>query len=302
MPTTANPKKRKAQRMKSEFNWKRALSVAAVWLAVFAGWEAAYRIFGWKPYVFPAPSHVLDAVAGLVGAKTYFGDALSGADGPWPFHGQGLVFEGAVWQCQLFTALGVSLLRLLIGFALSIGLGLAIGLFMFRFKFIDALLGPLFLGLQTLPSVCWVPLAVLSIGINETGILFVAVMGSFFAFAITLRDGLRTTPTIYRSAGLVFGAHRLRFYSQVMLPAGLPALAGALRSGFSFAWRSLMGGELIFALKRHGVGHLLATGREYGDVAQVVASMILMVLIGMTADRLLFAPVERRVRARFGLG
>ncbi len=288
--------------MKSDRDWKRALGVAAVWLAAFAAWEAAYRIIGWRPYVFPAPSHVVDAVLNLVGVKSYFGDALDGVEGPWPFHGQGLVLEGPPWKCQLLTALGVSLVRLAIGFAISIGVGLAIGLAMFRFKFIDALLGPLFLGLQTLPSVCWVPLAVLAIGINETGILFVTVMGSCFAFAITLRDGLRTTPPIYRSAGLVFGAHGLRFYTQVMLPAGLPALAGALRSGFSFAWRSLMGGELIFVLKQHGVGHLLATGREYGDVAQVVASMILMVLIGMAADRLLFAPVERRVRARFGLG
>jgi len=288
--------------MKSEYNWKRALGVAAVWLAVFVSWEAAYRIIGWKPYVFPAPSHVVDAVMNLIGIKSYFGDALAGGvDGPWPFHGRGLVVEGAIWKCQLLTALGVSLLRLLVGFALSIVLGLAVGLAMFRFKFVDALLGPVFLGLQTLPSVCWVPLAVLAIGINESGILFVTVMGSFFAFAITLRDGLRTTPPIYRSAGLVFGAHGLRFYTQIMLPAGLPALAGALRSGFSFAWRSLMGGELIFVLKAHGVGHLLATGREYGDVAQVVASMLLMVLIGMAADRLIFARVERRVRARFGL-
>lgn len=288
--------------MKSDYSWKRALGVAAVWLAVFVCWEAAYRAIGWKPYVFPAPSHVVDAVAGLLGAKTWFGDPLAGSpDGAWPFHGQGLAFEGALWKCQLATALGVSLLRLAAAFVLSVALGLATGLLMYRFKFVDALLGPVFLGMQTLPSVCWVPLAILAIGINERGMLFVAVMGSFFAIALTLRDGLRTTPAIYRSAGQVFGASGWRFYAHVMLPAGLPALAGALRSGFSFAWRSLMGGELIFVLKAHGVGHLLSTGREYGDVAQVVASMLLMVAIGMAMDRLVFAPVERRVRTRFGL-
>lgn len=283
-------------------SWKRTLGVAAVWLAAFTLWEAAYRIVGWEWFVFPAPSHVLDALLHLLGAQTWFGHPVTGnPEGPWPFHGHGLSFEGAVWKCQLLTALGVSLLRLAIAFAISVGLGLVTGVLMFRFRFVDALLGPVFLGMQTLPSVCWVPLAILAIGINETGMLFVAVMGSFFAIAISLRDGLRTTPPIYRSAGLVFGAHGLRFYTHVMLPAGLPAMAGALRSGFSFAWRSLMGGELIFVLKAHGVGHLLAAGREYGDVAQVVASMLLMVGIGMAVDRLVFAPIERRVRTRFGL-
>ena len=93
----------------------------------------------------------------------------------------------------------------------------------------------------------------------------------------------------------------MSFYLYVMLPAGLPALAGSLRSGFSFAWRSLMGAELIFVLKRHGLGHLLSIGRDFGDVAQVVAVMVVMVLIGMAVDRLAFARLERRIRRRFGL-
>jgi NitT/TauT family transport system permease protein len=78
-------------------------------------------------------------------------------------------------------------------------------------------------------------------------------------------------------------------------------MTGSLRQGFSFAWRSLMGAELIFMVKRHGLGFLLATGREFADVAQVVAVMIVMVMIGMAADRWAFARLQRRVQARFGL-
>jgi NitT/TauT family transport system permease protein len=155
--------------------------------------------------------------------------------------------------------------------------------------------------LQTLPSVCWVPLAILVFKINESGIMFVLVMGSFFAIALALRDGLRTIPPIYQQAGLMMGAQGWRLYRYVLLPASLPALAGSLRQGFSFAWRSLMGAELMFMVERHGLGFVLHQGREFVDVAQVVAVMGVMVVIGMAADRWLFASLQQRIGHRFGL-
>lgn len=282
----------------------RQLTVLASWLAVVFVWEAAFRIVGWQAWIFPAPSHVLDATLNLLNLKTYFSDPLhagwplgraSGSGGPAP------VSFAAVLHSQLIVAILTSGYRLVIGFALSMQLGLLLGLLMWRYSAVNAMFGPVFLGLQTLPSVCWVPLAILTLGISELGILFVLVMGSFFAMAISLRDGLMTTPPIYRAAGLVFGARGLNFYWYVMLPAGLPALANSLRSGFSFAWRSLMGGELIFVLRRHGLGQLLSIGREFGDIAQVVATMAMMVVIGMVVDRLVFAKIESTVRTRFGL-
>jgi NitT/TauT family transport system permease protein len=126
-------------------------------------------------------------------------------------------------------------------------------------------------------------------------------MGSFFAIAISLRDGLGTIPPLYRRAGLMLGATGWKLYRYVLLPASLPALASSLRQGFSFAWRSLMGAELLFAIENHGVGFLLAIGRDMNDVAQVVAVMIVMVIIGMVADRFAFARLERAVHHRFGL-
>lgn len=280
------------------------LHVLGGWLALLLLWEAAYRVIGWQPWIFPAPSHLLDATLNLLSIRAYFSDPLHAG---WPWSGAAGQHHAtptsffAILQSQLVIALLTSGYRLAIGFVLSMLLGLLLGVLMWRYKALDSMLGPLFLGMQTLPSVCWVPLAILTLGISELGILFVLIMGSFFAMAISLRDGLSTTPPIYRAAGLVFGARGLNFYWYVMLPAGLPALASSLRSGFSFAWRSLMGGELIFVLRRHGLGQLLSTGREFGDIAQVVATMSIMVVIGMVVDRLVFAKIEKGVRARFGL-
>ena len=248
-----------------------------IWAILLASWEAAFRVIGWKEWQFPAPSSIFES----------FGQMAS--------------YQASQGGRPLFGAIGVSLVRLIVGFLLSIILGAILGIAMWRFKTLDEFFGPLFLGLQTLPSVCWVPLAVLLLGLNERGVLFVVVMGSFFAIAIALRDGLRTIPPIYQRAGAMLGTSGWKMYRYVLLPASLPALASSLRQGFSFAWRSLMGAELILAVRYHGLGFLLQTGRDFSDVAQVVAVMIVMVCIGMLADRWCFGLLEKRIYRRFGL-
>lgn len=279
--------------------WRR-LRVLAVWLALFASWEGAYRLIGWRAWIFPAPSHVVDAAFRMLNVRTAFGDPIR-SGWPLPEPDARARPAGSILDSPLPRAMATSGLRLLIGFVLSLLLGGLLGLVMWRYAFFDSLLGPVFLGLQTLPSVCWVPLAILMLGISELSILFVLVMGSFFAIAIALRDGLRQVPPIYKRAALMLGARRWRLYRDVLLPAGMPALAGSLRQGFSFAWRSLMGAELILMLQNRGLGFQLSVGREFADVAQVVAVMAIMVLVGSMADRLVFARIESRIRERFGL-
>lgn len=289
---------------------RKALKVLIVWTLVILAWEGAWRAVRWRAWVFPAPSHVVDATAAMLNVRTAFGEPL----GPgWPLRPHDADDDETtpsdaapspqrhVWNSPLAEAVGTSGVRLVVGFALAAGLGSFLGLLIWRFQFMDALLGPLFLGLQTLPSVCWVPLAILTLGINERGVLAVLVAGCVFAVAISLRDGLRTLPPIYITAGRMLGARRYTLYRYILLPASLPALAGMLRQGFSFAWRSLMGAELIMLVQRRGLGFQLNVGRDFSDVAQVIAVMIVMVGLGMATDKWVFAPVERKVRARFGL-
>jgi NitT/TauT family transport system permease protein len=251
----------------------------------------------WRAWIFPAPSHILDSLLGMLNVHTTFGDPVTKG---WP-HSAPDSHAGNIATSPLVEANLVSGLRLLVGFCISILLGAVLGILMWRFTLLDEFLGPLFLGMQTLPSVCWVPLAIIAFGLNEAAVQFVLVMGSFFAIAISLRDGLRTIPPLYQRAGQMLGAGGWRLYRYVLLPASLPALASGLRQGFSFAWRSLMGAEFVFVIQRHGLGYLLQTGRDFNDVAQVLAIMIMMVVLGMLADRLAFAKLEQRVYHRFGL-
>jgi NitT/TauT family transport system permease protein len=240
----------------------------------------------------------------MLGIQTGFGEDFHKG---WPALTDAQPSEGSlpsrIIHSQLIKANIVSGVRLIAGFSISIILGAALGAAMWRWPALDEFLRPVFLGLQTLPSVCWVPLAILVFSFSETGILFVLVMGSTFGIAISMRDGLRAIPPLYRRAGLMMGAHGWRLYRYVLFPASLPALASSLRQGFSFAWRSLMGAELIFPLvgDHQGLGFLLNMGENNSLISQVVAVMIVMVLIGMLADRFAFGPLERRVHTRFGL-
>lgn len=283
----------------------RRLLLIAVWVGVILAWEGAYRTIGWRPWIFPAPSHVVDAMLGLLNIDTYFGEDVHHG-WPWTPADPGsavtpLSRNGGIIRSPLVRAAWVSGVRLVIGLVASLGAGLLVGIGLWRLAFLNSLLGPLFLGLQTLPSVCWAPLGVLAFGINEKGIMFVLIMGSAFSVAIAMRDGLRALPPVYRDAGRMLGACGLSLYTRVLLPASLPALAGTLRQCFAFAWRSLLGAELILMTQRRGLGFLLSAGREYANVAQVVAVMIVMVGVGMAMDRLVFAIIEHRVRRRFGL-
>ena len=278
---------------------------------ILGSWEGAYRIIhginprNWQPWNFPPPSLVVDSLLGMLNIRTAFGQPVSTPGWPrWQLEPGAPPLPNTaahVWSSPLVTANVVSLLRLAAGFTVSIFVGGVIGLAMWRFPALDDFLGPPLLGVQTLPSVCWVPLAVLILGFKEQAILFVLVMGSFAAIAISLRDGLRTIPPLYPRAGLMLGAKGWKLYRYVLLPASLPAMASSLRQGFSFAWRSLMGAELIFVVKAHGLGFLLQTGRDFSQVEQVIAVMIVMVVIGMLADRWVFAPIQRVIQTRFGL-
>ncbi|NTW00718.1 MAG: ABC transporter permease [Oscillochloris sp.] len=246
--------------------WIRRL---AFYLVLLALWEGLARAHIWPSYLFPGPIAVMEAVAkGL--AKGTFG-----------------------------TAVLVSLKRLAIGYSISLIVGVVLGLLIGRNKALDDTVGSLVLGLQALPSVCWLPLAILWFGLNERAIIFVVVLGALFSITLGVEAGVKNTPPLYLRAARNLGAHGLAVYTQVVLPAALPAILSGLKQGWSFAWRSLMAGELLYFTL--SLGNLLQSGRDLNDAAQVMAVMLLIVIVGVSIDQMIFAPFERRVRERWGL-
>jgi NitT/TauT family transport system permease protein len=175
--------------------------------------------------------------------------------------------------------------------------GMAIGIW----KYLDETIGSLVLGMQTLPSITWIPLAILWFGLNENAVMFIVFMGSVFAVAISARAGVRGLPPLYRRAALTMGASRYQMLRYVLLPAMVPAMAQGLKLGWSFAWRSLMAAEIVFVVAgSFGVGHLLNLGRDLNDMSLVIAIMIVIVAIGLAFDVLVFGRLEAWVKERWG--
>jgi NitT/TauT family transport system permease protein len=207
--------------------------------------------------------------------------------GPWPQDG------------RLLSAVARSVSRLVQGYGLAAALGIPLGIVMGRSAVVRAALRPFVVGLQALPSICWLPLAILWFGLSEASIVFVVVMGSLLAIAIATEDGVSgVDPILLRAAGTL-GIRGWRFDVGVLLPAAFPGILTGLKLGWSFAWRALMAGELLFVAG--GLGQLLQSGRELLDAALVMAVMATIVAIGVLVDRVLFRIVELRVRDRWGL-
>lgn len=199
---------------------------------------------------------------------------------------------------SLLSALLISLRRLLVGYVLSVAIGGALGLLMGAFDRFRAAVSPIVTGLQALPSVCWMPIGLLWFGLSDAAILFVIVLGSALGVAISIDAGVRNVPPLYVRAGRTMGASGLTLYRRVVIPAALPEILTGLRLAWAFAWRSLMGGELLFVAG--GLGHLLQTGRELGDMAQVLGVMMVIVALGLVSEHFLFARTQERLRVRWG--
>jgi NitT/TauT family transport system permease protein len=241
---------------------------AAFFALLIAGWASVSRAGVWDAALFPSPLQVAGTLWNSV------------ADG------------------SLFIATSVSLRRMLLGYGVSLLLGVPLGVLIARVRWLEDTAGSLVLGLQTLPSICWLPLALLWFGLNDRAILFVVVMGALLSVTVAVQDGVKNVPPVYLRAARTMGVRPLALYTEVLLPASLPSLLTGAKLGWSFAWRSLMAGELLFVSL--GLGHMLMMGRELADMSQVVAVMIVIVALGVLTDRLIFGAMETRVRERWG--
>lgn len=238
--------------------------------AVLLGtWQGVAALHLWPPYLFPAPLEVLASL------RAGFADR------------------------SFWIAIGWSMKRMLLGYVISIVLGGVLGLLLARSAYLEETLGRLIVSLQSMPSICWLPLAILWFGLSERAILFVVVMGSMLSLSITLESGLKNVPRIYAQAGRNLGANGWRLFWSVLLPASFPHLVSGLKQGWAFAWRSLLAGEMIYVTL--GLGQLLMMGRDLNDINQIIAVMVLISGVGFLIDGFIFRSVEARIRKVWGL-
>jgi NitT/TauT family transport system permease protein len=247
------------------------LANTILFISVFIGiWQLVYIIGIWPKISLPSPLMVAEAFYDLFQDNT------------------------------LLTSIGMTMYRLAIGFIISIAIGMAVGLAMVKFAGFGKTMGSFAVGLQSFPSIAWVPFAILLIGLNDLGILFVVIMSSIFSVMMSTYSGIRNIPTIYIRAAKNMGAKGLHLFRHLMIPAATPALITGIKQAWSFAWHALIGAEILMAASI-GIGHILLIGREFQSMSQIIASMITIFALGMIFDRVIFMKIEDKVRERWGL-
>ena len=264
MDTPTNSKK------EIRFNIKDVLSIATFLIVFLIIWQIVYSLEIWPPVSLPSPAMVAQSFADLVSDGT------------------------------LIESIAVSLWRLFIGFVISVVIGGCVGLVMLRFKQFGKTMSSFALGLQSFPSIAWVLFAILLIGFNDFAILFVIVMNSVFSVMNSTYSGIRNIPPIYIHAARNMGASGFLLFRHVMIPAAAPSLIMGLRQTWSFAWHALIGVEMLITIGV-GLGYILSIGREFSNMSQVIATMIVIFVIGLLFDRFVFSKLEEKVRRKWGL-
>ncbi|HZT35632.1 MAG TPA: ABC transporter permease [Nitrososphaera sp.] len=247
------------------------LANATLFLAVFLGiWQLVTLLGIYPRSLLPSPADVAVTMAGLV---------VNGS---------------------LALGFGMTIMRLIAGFAISIILGGAMGLLMMKFPGFGKTMSSFGIGLLTFPSIAWVPFAIFIVGASDSGILFVVVMASVFSIMVSTYGAMRNIPPLYIRSARNMGATGLSLFRHVMIPAATPSLIMGLRQGWSFAWHALIGAEMLIYIN-YGLGHILYFGRQFSDMSIIIATMITIFAIGLAFDRLIFLRLEDRVRRRWGL-
>ncbi len=219
--------------------------------------------------------------------------------GPWPvFHR----LLNDLTSVNFYVGVAITLLRAGIGYGIAVVAGTAVGLLVARVTFLRRALGSALLGLQSMPSISWFPLAILLFQRSEPAIILVVLLGAAPAIANGLLSGVDHVEPLLVRVGRVMGARGLGLYRHVILPAALPSFVGGLKQGWAFAWRSLMAGELILAFVGHqpSLGQQLRAAQNLQDAQQLIALMIVIFVIGVLVDSG-FGVLDREIRRRWGL-
>ncbi len=204
---------------------------------------------------------------------------------------------------QAVSIIWTSISRAVLGFIFAVIIGTPLGLLVSTVPLVRSAIGPVLTGLQSLPSVAWVPAAVLWFGLTDGTIYFVVLMGAVPSIANGLVSGIEQVPPLLPRVGYAMGATRSQAARLIMLPAALPGFFSGLKQGWAFSWRSLMAAEIIATSPSlgFGLGAYLNQGESLSDMPSVIAAIILILIVGIGVELIAFRPAERRILKARGL-
>ena len=186
---------------------------------------------------------------------------------------------------DLWQHIGASTMRVVAGFVIGSGLAVIAAVLIGLSHTAEKLFDPTFQGLRAIPSLAWVPLLLLWLGIDETSKVTMIAIGAFFPVYLALIAGIRNVDRKLIEVGEMYGFGTWDLARRIYMPAATPNLFTGLRTGLSVAWMFLVAAELLAATK--GVGYLLMVGRETSRPDIVLAAILVLAIMGKLSDSIL---------------
>jgi len=180
---------------------------------------------------------------------------------------------------KFYSNMYVSLRRILLGFGIATVFGVALGLLIGQYRGAKAMLFPLFETLRPVPAIAWVPMAIMLWPTNETSIVFITFLGSFFPILLNTIHGVKSVDPVLLRAARCLGTTELGLLRQVVLPASLPHIFTGLAIGMGVAWVSLIAAEMISG--QYGIGYFTWEAYSLIEYADIVIGMIVIGVLGL---------------------
>lgn len=188
---------------------------------------------------------------------------------------------------ELFVHIGATLWRVALGFALGTAAGTLMGAISGYSAVFRQIVDPTLQGLRAVPSIAWVPLFILWLGIFEESKVTLIAVGVFFPVYLGVMGAFADVDRKIVEVGRIFRLKGLALVRRILLPAILPSYVIALRSGLGLGWMFVVAAEFMGASE--GLGYLLVDGQQLGKPDQIIAAILTFALLGKLTDYLLVA-------------
>lgn len=246
-----------------------AIKRVVFFILLFGIWELIVRMFKISKVLMPVPTDVL------------------------------LSLQESIVDGSLFHDVSASFTRLIIGLVIALIIGVLLGVILAKSKTADETVGALILAMQSIPSIVWLPLAIMWFGLNEKAVIFIVVLGAAIVMTMNMRMGIKSVSPLYIKAAQTMGSKGIDLFYRVIIPASIPYAVTGLRLAWAFAWRALMAGELLST--GPGLGYTLKYASDFGRMDIVLGVMVVIGLIGITIDLVIFQYMEKSVMKKWGL-
>ena len=206
-----------------------------------------------------------------------------------------LAVEGTMWQ-----AASATLLRLLAGFLIAGCLGVLIGILMGRHKSVEDFLLPLVSFVYPIPGIAYAPLFVLWFGLGDLPAILLIPFASTFPVVMNTWKGVKAVKPVWIRSATVMGARDRDIFWRIVLPGALPFVLTGLRLGLAAAWRILVAVEMLMSVKT-GLGWMIFGSQTFLNTDVMLATIVLIGLIGVGLEKQVFERIERRTVVRWGM-